>query len=51
MNVGFRDSKILLILRIDSFPIIFGGTKFGETKQNSQSLWNLISVKQIGNLK
>ena len=50
IKISFRDSKILLISRIDSFPIIFTGTKFAESKQNSQSLWNLISVK-INSLK
>ena len=38
VKIGFRDSKILLISWIDSFPIIFTGAKFGEIKQHSQSL-------------
>ena len=50
IKIGFHDCKIFLISRTDSFPIIFTGTKFGEIKQNSQSLWNLISVK-INSLK
>ena len=33
IKIGFCDSKIFLISRIDSFPIIFTGTKFGEIKQ------------------
>ena len=47
-KINFRDSKMSHIPRIDSFTV----SKFGKIKQNSQSFWNLIPLRQqVFNLK
>ena len=47
-KISFRDSKMSHIPRIDSFTV----SKFGKIKQNSQSFWNLIPLRQrVFNLK
>ena len=51
-TISFRDSKMSHkmshIPRIDSFTV----SKFGKIKQNSQSFWNLIPLRQqVFNLK